>query len=98
MNDKHIVVILYENSIFKNDILVFNVTAASHTAYTLLTAYSRIAVELCGELDMAVSYTHKINTLGVWQLATGECVHMLEGHLESVLRMTVHGHRYHLDN
>jgi len=47
----------------------------------------------CAELDVMITGSHD-NTARVWNVATGDCVHVLNGHTASVRCAVVHGSKY----
>jgi WD40 repeat protein len=47
----------------------------------------------CSELSMVITGSHD-NTARVWNVATGECVHVLKGHTDYVMCAAVHGTTY----
>ncbi len=47
----------------------------------------------CDELSRVITGSHD-KTARVWNVATGECVHVLNGHTGAVRRAAVHGTTY----
>ncbi len=67
------------------------------TAHTMLQMNGHTdviyCIVFCPELSMVITGSDD-KTPRVWNVATGECVHVLEGHTKSVLCAAVHGTTY----
>ena len=51
-------------------------------------------IAYCPELSSVITTGLRYKTARVWNVATGECVHVLSGHTSYLLSVAVHGTTY----